>query len=90
MSCRESYDGNDGIYRGRMRTAAERWGPQVEPACVMVFMTVGEMEGIERRDGEARWRDSQMQRSPFEEDGSEGVVTADEGQSPRAGLAHEV
>ena len=41
-------------------------------------------------DGEARWRDSQMQRSPFEEDGSEGVVTADEGQSPRAGLAHEV
>ena len=57
---------------------------------MMVFMTVGEMEGIERRDGEARWRDSQMQRSPFEEDGSEGVVTADEGQSPRAGLAHEV
>ena len=66
-----------------MRTAAEGWGPQVEPACVTVFMTVGEMERMEKQDGE-------MQRSPFEEDGSEGVVTADEGRSPRAGLAHEV
>ena len=52
MSCQRSYDGNDRINRGRMRTAAERWGPQVEPACVMVFMTVGEMERMEKQDGE--------------------------------------
>ena len=37
-----------------------------------------------------RLRDSQMQRSPFEEGGNEGVVTAGEGRSPRAGPAHEV
>ena len=35
-----------------MRTEAEGWGPQVEPACVMVFMTVGEMERMEEQDGE--------------------------------------
>ena len=53
-------------------------------------MTVAEMERIERQDVKARWRDSQMQRSPFEEGGNEGVVTAGEGLSPRAGPAHEV
>ena len=73
-----------------MRTEAEGWGPQVEPACVTVFMTVGEMERMERRDEEARWRDPQMQRSSFEEGGGEGDVTAGEGRSSRAGLTHEV